>query len=83
MLYVLEGHGYSLIDGVRNDWEAGDAVHVPPRMTHHGHFNESDARARTLRIEFGIRYFYEELWPGFQKIKDKGSRHGGEHRAHR
>jgi quercetin dioxygenase-like cupin family protein len=83
MLYVLEGHGYSLIDGARHDWEAGDAVHVPPRMTHHGHFNESDARARTLRIEFGIRYFYEELWSGFQKIKDKASRHGAEHKPHR
>lgn len=70
MLYVLEGRGYSLIDGVRHDWTAGDAVHVPPRMTHHGHFNESDERARTLRIEFGIRYFYEELWSGFEKISD-------------
>jgi quercetin dioxygenase-like cupin family protein len=78
MLYVLEGHGYSLIDGARHDWEAGDAVHVPPRMTHHGHFNESDSRARTLRIEFGIRYFYEELWSGFAKVKDKSS--SGRHR---
>jgi hypothetical protein len=25
----------------------------------HAHFNDSDQRARTLRIEFGIRYFYE------------------------
>jgi quercetin dioxygenase-like cupin family protein len=83
MLYVLEGRGYSLIDGVRHDWEAGDAVHVPPRMTHHGHFNDSDQRARTLRIEFGIRYFYEELWSGYRKIKDRGSRsHEGEKHGH-
>ena len=74
MLYVLEGRGYSLIDGQRHEWEAGDAVHIPPRMTHHGHFNESDSRARTLRIEFGIRYFYESLWSGFEKIKDAPSR---------
>ncbi len=73
MLYVLEGQGYSLIDGVRHDWRAGDAVHIPPRMTHHGHFNDSDARARTLRIEFGIRYFYEALWRGYQKVKDRPS----------
>jgi quercetin dioxygenase-like cupin family protein len=73
MLYVLEGRGYSLIDGVRHEWSAGDAVHIPPRMTHHGHFNDSDSRARTLRIEFGIRYFYEELWRGYEKIKDKPS----------
>lgn len=77
MLYVLEGRGYSLIDGERHDWEAGDAVHVPPRMTHHGHFNDSDDRARTLRIEFGIRYFYESLWQGYEKIKDRPSEHSG------
>jgi quercetin dioxygenase-like cupin family protein len=71
MLYVLEGRGYSLIDGQRYDWEEGDAVHVPPRMTVHEHFNVSDARTRTLRIEFGIRYFYESLWTGYEKVQDK------------
>lgn len=71
MLYVLEGRGYSEIDGVRYDWEAGDAVHVPPRMTVHEHFNDSDARTRTLRIEFGIRYFYEALWRGYAKVEHR------------
>jgi quercetin dioxygenase-like cupin family protein len=71
MLYVLEGRGYSLIDGRRYDWEEGDAVHVPPRMTEHEHFNDSDARTRTLRIEFGIRYFYEALWSGYEKVQEK------------
>lgn len=71
MLYVLEGHGYSEIDGQRYDWERGDAVHVPPRMTVHEHFNDSDARTRTLRIEFGIRFFYETLWSGYDKVVDR------------
>ena len=80
MLYVLEGRGYSEIEGTRYDWQTGDAIHVPPRMTHHGHFNDSDSRARTLRIEFGIRYFYESLWPGYEKVKDRPSRsHEGGH----
>jgi quercetin dioxygenase-like cupin family protein len=70
MLYVLEGSGYSEIDGKRYDWEAGDAVHVPPRMTLHEHFNDTDARTRTLRIEFGIRFFYESLWKGYEKVQD-------------
>ncbi|MGH2450328.1 MAG: cupin domain-containing protein [Candidatus Limnocylindria bacterium] len=70
MLYVLEGRGYSEIDGERHDWREGDAVHVPPRMTLHEHFNDSDARTRTLRIEFGIRFFYEALWEGFAKVQD-------------
>ncbi|HKY50360.1 MAG TPA: cupin domain-containing protein [Candidatus Limnocylindria bacterium] len=71
MLYVLEGRGYSIVDGERYDWEAGDAVHVPPRMTTHEHFNDSDARTRTLRIEFGIRFFYEALWTGYEKVQDR------------
>jgi quercetin dioxygenase-like cupin family protein len=72
MLYVLEGNGYSMIDGQRHDWQEGDAVHVPPRMTVHEHFNDSDARTRTLRIEFGVRFFYEALWSGYEKVVDKG-----------
>ncbi len=70
MLYVLEGRGHSMIDGRRYDWEASDAVHVPPRMTSHEHFNDSDARTRTLRIEFGIRFFYESLWKGYEKVQE-------------
>jgi len=70
MLYVLEGRGYSVIDGERYDWEEGDAVHVPPRMTTHEHFNDSDTRTRTLRIEFGIRFFYEALWKGYAKVQE-------------
>jgi mannose-6-phosphate isomerase-like protein (cupin superfamily) len=71
MLYVLEGNGYSMIDGQRYDWQEGDAVHVPPRMTVHEHFNDSDARTRTLRIEFGVRFLYEALWSGYEKVVDK------------
>ena len=71
VLYVLEGVGFSEIDYKHYDWEAGDAVHVPPKMTRHEHFNPSDKRTRTLRIEFGIRYFYEPLWKGFAKVEHR------------
>ncbi|MFP5342202.1 MAG: cupin domain-containing protein [Candidatus Limnocylindria bacterium] len=71
VLYVLEGVGFSEIDGVHYDWEAGDAVQIPPKMTRHEHFNPSDGRTRTLRIEYGIRYFYEQLWPGYFKIEHR------------
>ncbi|HEX6512169.1 MAG TPA: cupin domain-containing protein [Chloroflexota bacterium] len=71
MLYVLEGSGYSEVDGKRYDWVAGDAVHVPPKMTMHEHFNNSEQRTRTLRIEFGARYFYEALWQGFHKVEHR------------
>ena len=71
VLYVLEGVGFSEIDFEHYDWEAGDAVHVPPKMTRHEHFNPSDARTRTLRIEYGIRYFYEPLWMGYTKVEHR------------
>lgn len=71
VLYVLEGIGFSEIDYEHYDWEAGDAVHVPPKMTRHEHFNPSDQRTRTLRIEYGIRYFYEPLWEGFAKVEHR------------
>jgi uncharacterized cupin superfamily protein len=71
VLYVLEGVGFSEIDYEHYDWQAGDAVHVPPKMTRHEHFNPSDKRTRTLRIEYGIRYFYEPLWQGYEKIEHR------------
>ena len=71
VLYVLEGVGFSEIDYEHYDWEAGDAVHVPPKMTRHEHFNPSDNRTRTLRIEYGIRYFYEPLWQGYEKVEHR------------
>jgi quercetin dioxygenase-like cupin family protein len=73
VLYVLEGIGFSEIDGEHYDWEAGDAVQIPPKMTRHEHFNPSDARTRTLRIEYGIRYFYEALWPGYYKVEHRAT----------
>ena len=35
ILYVLEGHGYSLVEDRRVDWEAGDAVYIPVWAWHH------------------------------------------------
>jgi uncharacterized cupin superfamily protein len=71
VLYVLEGVGFSEVDFEHYDWQAGDAVHVTPKMTRHEHFNPSDQRTRTLRIEYGIRYFYEPLWEGFEKVEHR------------
>ncbi len=41
IIYVLKGKGYSVVEGVRVDWEAGDAVLVP-RWNWHQHFNTSE-----------------------------------------
>jgi gentisate 1,2-dioxygenase len=37
-VYVLSGHGYSIVDGVRYDWQAGDMINVPAGAWHQ-HFN--------------------------------------------
>jgi gentisate 1,2-dioxygenase len=37
-VYVLSGHGYSIVDGVRYDWQSGDMINVPAGAWHQ-HFN--------------------------------------------
>jgi hypothetical protein len=32
-------------------------------MAEHEHFNEGTEASRLLRIQFGIRYFFQEVWP--------------------
>ena len=67
-LYALQGSGYSEIGGKRHEWEQGDAVHVPPGMMHHQHFNPNDTDMKELRFEFGIRYWVVDQWKGYTTI---------------
>jgi len=41
IIFVLEGHGYTIVDGVRHDWEEGDLLLLPikPGGVEHQHFN--------------------------------------------
>jgi hypothetical protein len=43
IIYVVEGTGYTLIDGVREEWEAGDLLLLPvkPGGVEHQHFNST------------------------------------------
>ncbi len=63
VIYVLSGGGHSEMRGVRQRWQAGDLLHVPPAMWEHEHFNESDQVQRLLRIQFGIRFWFTNIWP--------------------
>ncbi len=63
VLYVLEGEGHTDVQGGRQPWAAGDVLHIPPAMYEHEHFNESDRTSRMLRVQFGIRYWFTDLWP--------------------
>jgi mannose-6-phosphate isomerase-like protein (cupin superfamily) len=67
-LYALEGGGYSEIGGKKYEWEKGDAVHVPPGMMHHQHFNPNDTDMKELRFEFGVRYWMVDQWRGYTTI---------------
>ena len=42
VIFILEGKGWTVIDGERHDWEAGDLLLLPmkPGGVEHQHFNE-------------------------------------------
>jgi quercetin dioxygenase-like cupin family protein len=63
VLYVLDGEGYSDVNGEPERWSAGDVLHVPPAMYEHEHYNQGDRTYRLLRIQFGIRYWFTDIWP--------------------
>ncbi|EFK05977.1 cupin domain protein [delta proteobacterium NaphS2] len=49
--FVIEGNGYSVIEGHRLEWETGDMILTPP-WTWHRHYNsDPDKPVRMLGIE--------------------------------
>ena len=63
LFYVLEGNGYTEIEGTEYRWQPGDIFHVPPAMFEHEHYNDTDEDYRLLRIQFGIRFWFTDIWP--------------------
>lgn len=61
VLYVLQGQGYSIIDGERFDWKKGSLFQVQGPQTVHQHFNTGDIESQHLRIHFGIRRFFQPV----------------------
>ncbi len=54
VLFILEGKGWSVVNGVRYDWEEGDLVPLPliPGGVEHQHFNDSDDEtAKIIAVE--------------------------------
>lgn len=62
VIFVLEGKGYSVVDGKRVDWEAGDLIMLPikPGGVEHQHFN-LDPNQEVKWIAFSFRPFKEYL----------------------
>lgn len=50
MLFVLQGRGYTVVDGQRNDWSIGDLIMLPIKKggVEHQHFNLDDKPSRWL-----------------------------------
>ncbi|MGH3762045.1 cupin domain-containing protein [Actinophytocola sp.] len=73
VVYALEGDGYTDMHGEKVAWSAGDVLYVPPAMWEHEHTNNNPAPIKQLRIQFGIRFWFTDIWPeGFtsQRIYD-------------
>lgn len=62
VIRILEGKGYSIVDGQRYDWEEGDVVCVPSGLPHR-HVNASDTQlVRFLGVQ--ATQLYELLGMG-------------------
>jgi len=74
VLYVLEGRGYTVIDGVRYDWEEGDVVQLPLKAEGivYQHFNaDRERRARLLACEPNlIGAVGVDRGSGFEQLED-------------
>jgi mannose-6-phosphate isomerase-like protein (cupin superfamily) len=77
VVYAVEGEGYTEMQGQRVPWSAGDVLYVPPAMWEHEHVNDNPHRIVQLRIQFGIRFWFTEVWAdGFttKRIYDESGR---------
>ncbi len=60
-LYIVQGEGYSMVDGEKIPWKAGTCFQVQGPQTRHQHINSGDVQSRQLRMAPGVRYFFESM----------------------
>jgi quercetin dioxygenase-like cupin family protein len=61
-LYIIDGSGWTEVDGVRVDWKKGSLVHVQGPQTQHRHFNDTDKPNAQLRLAPGLRFgFFQPI----------------------
>lgn len=63
VVYAIEGEGYTDMRGMDVPWAAGDVLYVPPAMLEHEHTNNNPNPVKQLRIAFGIRAWFTDIWP--------------------
>ena len=71
VIHVLQGHGHSIIDGVRYDWESGDFISVP-MFSWHRHLNTGSndfiylaATTGPLSLSLGLAVYEDERYPDY------------------
>ena len=60
VMFILEGEGYDVHDGIRYDWKAGDAAIVDNACVHQ-HFAEGDKPARYIIIKAKPAFLFAHL----------------------
>lgn len=71
-IFVIEGRGWTVVDGVRYDWEAGDLLLLPlkPEGVEHQHFNaEPGAACRWLA------FIFKPFWDALGNVMEQKENH--------
>lgn len=84
VIYVIDGQGYSVVDGERVDWKKGDLVLLPMRENgvEHQHFNSDPSKPAVwmafihmpLREYVASEMTQTEVAPEFREQEQKGGR---------
>ena len=70
-IYVIEGKGYTVVEGQRQDWESGDLILLPiqPGGVEHQHFNlNGDTPSRWMA--FIYKPFHDEVAHGMEQREE-------------
>jgi quercetin dioxygenase-like cupin family protein len=72
VIYVLEGKGYSIVDGERYDWAKGDLVLLPmkPGGVEHQHFNGEPEKRPAKWVAFINLPIHEHVASDLQQVEN-------------
>jgi len=78
VIYIVQGHGYSIIDGNRYDWGPGDFMCVPT-FAWHRHVNTEDvpviyiaSTSTPYSMSLGVSIHEDERYPEYWVFAQKG-----------
>jgi quercetin dioxygenase-like cupin family protein len=67
IVYVLSGNGYSIVEGDRFDWRAGDCIFVKPGQWHQ-HFNTNEERV-SQHLALYIQPLKEQVYEAAELVE--------------